>query len=38
MFAEVGRGLQTIIIKYEQHIFHRRGIRGIHKINFMRED
>jgi len=29
--AEEGRGWQTIIIKYEQHIFHRRGIRGTMK-------
>jgi len=36
--AEVGRGWQTIIIKYEQHIFHLRGTRGIQKINFIRED
>jgi len=35
LVAEVGRGWQTIIIKCEQHIYHRRGRRGSQKINFM---
>jgi len=33
-FCGGGAGLATVIIKYEQRIFHRRGIRGIQKINF----
>jgi len=32
--AEENRGWQTIIIKYEQPIFHRRGIRGVQKFVF----
>jgi len=32
--AGEGRGWQTIIIKYEQQILNRRGIRGIQNTNF----
>jgi len=32
--AEEGRGWQTIIINYEKHIFHRRGIGGIQNTSF----
>jgi len=32
--VEEGRSWQTIIIKYEQHIFHRQGVSEIQKIDF----